>query len=90
MPDTLVSIVGTTTSVRDCAGMPFEKSMRGRRSGVTSSVASQFVNVMASWLAQKSDKTAASATVPYVRAVMLSATTKPPASAAVTTPIAPR
>jgi hypothetical protein len=42
----LVNMVGTTTSVRG-AGMPAEKSIRGRFCGATSSVASQFVSATA-------------------------------------------
>ena len=51
----LVSIVGTTTSVRDCGGIPSEKSIRGSGCGVTSSVASQFTIATASWLAASSE-----------------------------------
>ena len=47
----LPSRVGTTTSVRDSAGMPFEKFMRGSARGDSSSVAIQFTTVSASWLA---------------------------------------
>jgi len=36
------SMVGTTTSVRESAGIPAEKSMRGSMRGVASSVTSQF------------------------------------------------
>ena len=35
MPSALVSIEGTTTSVRDSTGMPSEKSIRGSGRGVT-------------------------------------------------------
>ena len=44
----LVSMVGTTTRVRDSGGMPLEKSMRGSGCGVTSNVASQFTSATAS------------------------------------------
>ena len=47
---TLVSIDGTTTSVRACAAMPVLKSIRGSACGVTSSVASQLTTVTAAWL----------------------------------------
>ncbi len=50
----LVSIVGTTTSVRDAGGNPREKSIRGSGRGVTSSVASQFTIPTASWLVASS------------------------------------
>ena len=43
-----MSIVGTTTSVRDSGGIPSEKSMRGNGCGVTSNVASQFTSATAS------------------------------------------
>ena len=43
----LVSMVGTTTSVRASAAMPAEKSIRGSGCGVTSNVASQFTIVTA-------------------------------------------
>lgn len=46
----LVSIVGTTTSVRDCAGIPRKKSIRGNGRGATTKVASQFMVATASWL----------------------------------------
>ena len=45
-----VIIVGITTSVRACAGIPREKSIRGNGCGVTSSVASQFTRPTANWL----------------------------------------
>ena len=54
MSSALVSIVGTTTSVRDCGGSPCEKSMRGSGRGVTSNVASQFTIPTASWLVASS------------------------------------
>ena len=49
-------MVGTTTSVRDCAGMPAEKSIRGSGCGVTSSVASQFTSATANWLTASSER----------------------------------
>ena len=44
----LMSIVGTTTSVRNSGGIPLEKSMRGNGWGFTSSVTSQFTRATAS------------------------------------------
>jgi hypothetical protein len=52
------SIVGTTTSVRQCAGMPREKSMRGSTHGVVSSVAKRFTTDTASWLAASTPRAA--------------------------------
>ena len=43
------------------AGMPCEKSMRGRSCGATSRVASQFTSASASWLPASSARTATSA-----------------------------
>ena len=43
----LVSIVGTTTRVRNSGGIPLEKSIRGSKCGVASSVASQFTRAIA-------------------------------------------
>ena len=60
MLSALVSIVGTTTSVRDSGGIPSEKSMRGSGCGVTSRVASQFTSATASWLAPTAARAAAS------------------------------
>jgi len=45
----LVSRVGTTTSVRNVAGMPAEKSMRGSGWGDASRVASQLTRATANW-----------------------------------------
>jgi hypothetical protein len=47
MPAVLVSRVGTTTSVRTCGGMPWEKSMRGSGCGVTSRLENQFTSAPA-------------------------------------------
>ena len=43
----LVSIVGTTASVRDWAGIPSEKSILGSESAATNRVASQFTIAVA-------------------------------------------
>ena len=56
MPRGLVSIVGTTTRVRDSGGIPSEKSIRGSGYGFTSSVASQLTSATASRLAQSRER----------------------------------
>ena len=52
----LVSIVGTTTRVRDSGGIPSEKSIRGSGSGFTSNVAIQFTSATASGLAHSRER----------------------------------
>ena len=52
----LVSIVGTTTRVRDSGGIPSEKSIRGSGCGFTSNVASQFTSATASRLAHSRER----------------------------------
>ena len=87
MPSAVVSIVGTTTSVRNEGGSPSEKSMRGSGCGVTSSVTTQFTMPTASWLVASSSRTPspASAALPTfsARASIKSATVSPPAIAAI-------
>ncbi len=57
MPRGLVSIVGTTTRVRDSGGIPSVKSIRGSGSGFTSNVAIQFTSATASGLAHSRERT---------------------------------
>ena len=54
-------MVGTTTSVRDDAGIPLEKSIRGSGCGVASKLASQFTSATAKWLAPSNAGTLISA-----------------------------
>ncbi len=86
----LVSIVGTTTSVRDCEGSPREKSIRGSGRGVTSNVAIQLTMPSPSWLVASSRSTASvhsrTSEAPSPRAVTVRAAVRVPAIAA----IAPR
>ncbi len=90
MPPALVSIVGTTTSVRDCDAIPREKSMRSIECGVTSNVASQFTIPTASWLAARARRipsaTSTSSATPSLRAFARSIAARP----AVITAIDPR
>jgi hypothetical protein len=83
-PDTssLVSMVGTTTRVRNPCGIPFEKSMRGSGRGVASKVASQLTRATARWLALS---TASRPTRPSIQPCMPSSCALPAKNQAKTT-----
>jgi hypothetical protein len=57
------SSAGTTTRVRDCGGMPAEKSIRGSGLGPASELAKRFTSATASWLKASSAVTAISRSI---------------------------
>ena len=94
MPAARVSMVGTTTKVRELGAMPAEKSILGSGRAVTKRVASQFTSATANWLAASSairpiggrahsDSSAGSPTA-------TASATRPPATMAVIKAIEPR
>ena len=90
MASALVNIVGTTTNVRDSAGMPLDKSMRGNGCGATNSVASQFVSVTANWLTETSNRMPVNATTQSASPERCACTVRPPVMSSVTSIIVPR
>ena len=85
-----VSSVGTTTSVRDCAGMPAEKSMRGSGCGRTNKVASQFTRVSANWLVDSSASMPISTSNSSGTSWACASATRPALKSSVSSAIVPR
>ena len=83
-------MVGTTTSVRDSAAMPAEKSIRGSACGVTSNVASQFTSVTANWLVASRESTMTERQNFTVHSGGMAFAARPAVEAPVMTAIAPR
>ena len=90
MPSALVSIVGTTTSVRRCGGNPREKSMRGKGRGATVRVAIQFTMPITSWLVASARMKASAAASWMPAPSCIARMTNAAVSAAVHSAIAPR
>ena len=76
--------------MRDCAGIPREKSMRGKGRGVTSNVASQFTMPTASWLAAIATRSASATSVSPVTPSPYAFTDNAAVSATVIAAIVPR